>query len=87
MKQPDDKFTRDVFDTLPHSGALQMKMTDKALADLISQLQLDHTQVGKEFLAHDGYSDELATEICHLGQAIECLNSLRTMRAVLAATE
>ncbi|BBB66835.1 hypothetical protein UNDYM_2582 [Undibacterium sp. YM2] len=64
-----------------------MKLTDQALADLIEQLQGDHVQVGKDFIAHDGYSDPLAAEICLIGQAIECLNSLRTMRAVPAATE
>jgi hypothetical protein len=63
------------------SGATEMKLTDKGLADLIAQLQFDHAQVGKEFVSHEGYSDRLASEICHLGQAIESLKALQSLRA------
>lgn len=64
-----------------------MKLTDQALADLIENLQRDHVQVGKEFIAHDGYSDRLATEICHVGQAIELLTALRLLRNSISVTE
>ncbi|MBC3917114.1 hypothetical protein H8L32_06475 [Undibacterium sp. CY18W] len=64
-----------------------MKLTDQDIADLIDRLQTDHVQVGKEFVAHDGYSDRLATEICLIGQAIECLTSLRVQRASISVTE
>lgn len=59
-----------------------MKLSDQKLAEMVEQLEADEGLVVAAFDAQAKFSDDLATELCFLLQAIESLNALRLRRKI-----